>query len=203
MEGDSARTRRSRHSAQGSPLNQSEEACSRPSVSAKIGDVQQKDESDPILDGIMLGTRALVGAAARSLAEVSDDVSLVQYRVLSLIDARGAQTMGELAESLGVSPSTVTRLCDLLVNKRLIRRGPTEDNRRTVCAELTPGGRRLVGQVMSRREALIAEALGNMTPEGRRRLARGLSEFAGAAGELSKHAWTLGWSMEENDSDDA
>lgn len=150
---------------------------------------------------VLTGTRALVGIAARSLAEVTDEVTLAQYRVLVLLHGRGPQTMGDLASSLNVTPSTVTRLCDVLVDKRLIRRRTGRDNRRTVCAELSAHGHRLVDQVMERRRRLIDDALGRMTPEAQRRLARSLAEFAAAAGEVSDRAWTLGWSLEEEASD--
>lgn len=143
----------------------------------------------------MLGTRALVGVAARSFAEVSNDISLAQYRVLVLIDGRGPQSMGELAESLGVNPSTVTRVCDVLVEKKFIRRGPVNDDRRTVSATLTPKGQKLVDEVMEHRRRLVDEILTRMTPQGQRRLAQGLSELAEAAGELSDQAFTLGWSI--------
>src|SRR5437764_1343005 len=109
--------------------------------------------------------------------------------------------MGQLAESLGVNPSTVTRMCDVLVDKKLLDRRPTKDNRRSVSATLTRQGRRMVEQVMDRRRRLIGEALADMTPEGQRRLARGLAEFARAAGELSSQAWTLGWSIDQQDDD--
>jgi DNA-binding MarR family transcriptional regulator len=104
--------------------------------------------------------------------------------------------MGELAASLNVSPSTVTRMCDVLVERRLIRRVQSRDNRRVVCAELAAAGRRLVDQVMTRRRLLVDEVLVRMTPTARRRLARSLGEFAEVAGELSEHAWVLGWPVD-------
>ena len=145
---------------------------------------------------VLTATRALVGIAARSLAEVVDEVSLAQFRVLVLLDSRGAQTMSELAAALDVNPSSVTRVCDVLVDKKLIRRQQAAGNRRTVEADLTPAGRRLLRQVMSRRRVLIDEALSQMTPQAQRRLARGLAEFAEAAGEMWDRAWTLGWTHE-------
>jgi DNA-binding MarR family transcriptional regulator len=144
---------------------------------------------------VMRATGALVGIAAQSLAAVGGDVSLPQFRVLVLL-GDAPRTMGELAESLAVNPSTVTRVCDVLVGKGLIQRLEAAGNRRVVRAELTRAGRRLVAHALTRRRALVDEALGRMTPHGRQRLARSLAEFAGAAGEISDHAWTLGWSPE-------
>lgn len=152
-----------------------------------------------VADVVLSATRALVGVAARSLAEISDEVSLAQYRVLVLLDGRAPLTMSELAASLDVNPSTVTRVCDVLVDKKLIRRRQSPNSRREVNAELTRLGGQLIGQVMSRRRILIDDALARMTPEAQRRLTRGLSEFAQAAGEVADQAWTLGWPVEPDD----
>jgi len=150
---------------------------------------------------VLTATRALVGIAARSLAEVGDEVTLAQFRVLVLLDSRGAQTMSELATALDVNPSSVTRVCDVLVDKKLIRRRQAERNRRTVEGDLTAAGRRLLEQVMNRRRRLIDEALSQMTPQAQRRLARGMADFADAAGEIWDHAWTLGWVDDGEDGD--
>lgn len=151
---------------------------------------------------VLNATRALVGVAARSLAALNDDVSLAQYRVLALLDERGPLTMGQLAAILDVNPSTITRGCDVLVEKKLISRRAVRDNRRGVSAELAPRGRALVDHVMNRRRALIDQALDRMTSAGHRCLASGLAEFASAAGEMADHAWVLGWSIEPDETDD-
>ena len=159
----------------------------------------QDDERDELRELVLRATRGFVGIAARSLAEISDEVTLAQYRVLVLIDGLGPQTMGDLASSLGVNPSTVTRVCDVLVDKSLIRRRADDANRRTVLAELTRSGRRLVRQVMDRRRRMIDDALDRMAPASQRRLALALHEFAVAAGEVSDDAWTLGWPIDTPD----
>jgi DNA-binding MarR family transcriptional regulator len=142
---------------------------------------------------VLSATRALVGVAARSLAAVSDDVTIAQHRVLVLLEGRGPQTMRALADQLDVSPSTATRVCDRLVDKKLVRRRIDDDDRRAVLVDLTPRGRKLIEQVMQRRRTLIADILGQLPPASQRRLGEALLEFANAAGEISDEAWTLGW----------
>jgi len=147
---------------------------------------------------VLAATRALVGVAARSVAELGEEISLAQYRVLVLLDGLGAQTMSALADSLGVYPSTVTRVCDRLVAKKLIVRRPSEEDRRAVRVELTPRGRRLVAQAMERRLRLIDEILERMRPEDAHQLARALTYFTAAAGEISDEAWALGWPINDD-----
>jgi DNA-binding MarR family transcriptional regulator len=161
----------------------------------------QDERQRAVREVVLTATRALVGIAARSLAEVGDEVSLAQYRVLVLLDSRGPQTMSELATALDVNPSSVTRVCDALVDKKLIRRSQPQGNRRTVEADLAPAGRRLLDQAMDERRRLIDDALSRMSPQAQRRLARALADFADAAGEVWDHAWTLGWAHAGEDSD--
>jgi DNA-binding MarR family transcriptional regulator len=162
--------------------------------------VQEADGSiDDDNDMVLLATRALVGLAARSLAIDGDDVSLAQHRVLVLLEGRGSQTMRALAEQLDVNPSTATRVCDRLVDKKLVRRRTDDEDRRAVRVDLTARGRRLIDQVMKRRRALIAGVLHNMTPRARRNLASALMQFSLAAGELSDRAWRLGWPVADRD----
>ena len=101
--------------------------------------------------------------------------------------------MRALADQLDVSPSTATRVCDRLVDKKLVRRRIDDDDRRAVLVDLTPRGRKLIEQVMQRRRTLIADILGQLPPASQRRLGEALLEFANAAGEISDEAWTLGW----------
>lgn len=151
---------------------------------------------------VLAATRAFVGVAARSLHDISDEVSLAQYRVLVLLDGRDSLTMGELAVCLDVNPSTVTRVCDVLVDKKLIRRLATTINRRGVRAQLSARGRRLIDQVMDHRRQLIDDVLAQMPADRRRRVARSLAEFAEAAGEVSQDAWRLGWALDGQENPD-
>lgn len=88
---------------------------------------------------ILTASRVLVAIAARSLAEISTEITLPQYRALIVLASRGPQQAGDLAHALGVAPSTITRLCDRLIDKGLIsrRRAEVSIDRRRVEIELT------------------------------------------------------------------
>src|SRR5690349_8893366 len=111
---------------------------------------------------VVVATRAFVGVAAQALLAVGDDVSLPQYRVLVLLDDHQPQTMSALADHLGVSRSTATRVCDRLADKRLIDRRVDENDRRSVRVQLTKRGQRLVDQVTSLRRVKIDAILDRM-----------------------------------------
>ena len=140
--------------------------------------------ADAVTEALLSASRVLVAVAARSIAESADDVTLPQYRALFVLSSRGPQTVGSLAVSLSVHPSTATRLCDRLVAKRLVIRKPTPDNRREVSVSLAARGRRLVDEVTARRREDIAAIVQRMPSESRARVVEALRAFAVAADEL-------------------
>jgi len=89
------------------------------------------------VDTVLAASRALVAVAARPLAAAGDEVTLPQYRAQVVLAARGPLGTAELA----VNPSTVTRMCDRLVRKGLIRRHRQAGDRRSVRITLTAAGR--------------------------------------------------------------
>jgi DNA-binding MarR family transcriptional regulator len=148
-----------------------------------------------LTEALLTASRALVAVAARSLAlGGAGDVTLPQYRALVVLAAHGPRRVGELAESLGVHPSTATRLCDRLVDRKLVRRAVDRANRRETTISLSPVGRQLVDQVTDVRRREIAEIVGRIPDALRAPAVAALVAFAQAAGEPAEEAWTLGWS---------
>lgn len=142
---------------------------------------------------VVLASRVLVGIAARTIPG-SDEVTLAQFRALVLLDNHGALKAGELAELLGVEPSTTTRLCDRLVAKGLIERGPRE-NRREVSIDVTTAGAALVAEATAKRRAEITRVLRRLPAAARTQVSQAMRVFREAAGDApAELAWSLGWS---------
>src|SRR5258708_37854243 len=112
--------------------------------------MQRTVELDRVPDAVLIASRVLVAVAARSLAEVSEDVTLPQYRALVILATRGPQSVGALAKNLDVLPSTATRLCDRLVRKRPVTRRPSASSRREVEGALTTAGGQPGGSALTR-----------------------------------------------------
>jgi DNA-binding MarR family transcriptional regulator len=142
-----------------------------------------------VVDAVLRASRVLVAVAVRSLAAVDHDVTLPQYRALVVLASRGPQRPTGLAEALAVHPSTITRLCDRLVAKRLVHRGESSASRREVAIRLTPKGRRLVDAVTLRRREEIATIAGNIPPRERAATVHALHALGEAAGEPADSAW--------------
>jgi DNA-binding MarR family transcriptional regulator len=154
-----------------------------------------ESERESVVDAVLTASRVLVAIAARSLAEVGDEVTLTQYRSLVVLASRGPQSVAALAEELGVTPSTVSRLCDRLVRKGLVRRREDRRDRRAVRLALTPVGRALVDAVTERRRTEIAGLLDGIPEESRRSMVQALRALANAAGEVPEQEWSTGWDL--------
>lgn len=161
-------------------------------VSEIIGPSRPVDDApeeagDEVLDreveAVLSASRALVGVVARSLAEVLDQVTLVQFRVLVVLGSQGSLRSGVLAERLGIHQSTFTRTADRLVAQGWVHRETSPESRREVVVDLTEAGRALVEDVTRRRAADIERILASASPRERARIRAGFESFARAAGE--------------------
>lgn len=135
------------------------------------------------VEATLAASRALVGVVARSLAEVLDQVTLPQFRVLVVLCAEGPLRSGVLAERLGIHQSTFTRTADRLVAQGWIRRVPNAESRREVLVDLTDAGRDLVVDVMEARRTELQRILADTSPQERETIRAGFEAFATAAGE--------------------
>ncbi|OBF14806.1 MarR family transcriptional regulator [Mycobacterium kubicae] len=146
------------------------------------------------IDAVLRATRAMVGIAAASIAEVDDTVTVPQLRVLVMVDTRGPLNLAGVAAGLGVNPSNASRICDRLIKAGLLNRQEAADDRRNITLTLSAAGRQLVDKVIEHRRTAIIRVLGDMEPEDREALKTALDRFATAAGEpMAGDAATMIW----------
>ena len=148
-----------------------------------------------LAEAVLTASRVLVGVAARSLAESEEEVSIPQYRALVVLAGRGPQRPVDLADALGIDPSTATRLCDRLVRKRLISRRRRGPDRREVRLELTTHGAALLDDVTARRRREIERILKAVPAGERRGIVAAFAGFAAAAGEIPDAQWPRSWDL--------
>lgn len=141
------------------------------------------EEIDALTDAVLTASRLLVAVSARSIAAVNETISLPQFRLLVVLSTRGQQKVTELAEALGVNPSTATRAIDRLLEAGLVDRQTNPLSRREMLISLTRAGQRVVRTVTRRRREEIAEIVARMPPTHRRGLVRALNAFSRAGGE--------------------
>jgi DNA-binding MarR family transcriptional regulator len=165
-----------------------------------LPDVAGAEDSDAVvIDGLLSLSRLMVGLAARTLGELNIDVTLTQYRVLIVLASRGPQRTVDLAEELGVQSSTVTRMCDRLIRKELVRRRQRPEDRRVAWLGLTEGGKELVGETMQRRRNEIARLVREVAVPQPEAVAAALTALVIAAGETPDPQWWDRWAESAKD----
>jgi DNA-binding MarR family transcriptional regulator len=103
-------------------------------------------------------------------------LSPAQCHVLHLIEPERPIPMGQLAETLACDKSNVTGLVDRLESRGLVRRRPSDGDRRVKVLVLTPTGSRLRALLVRRMTAPPA-ALERLSPREQRELVRILSRL--------------------------
>lgn len=87
-------------------------------------------------------------------------ITVSQCYLLHTLDDKGPLAMQDLASRLCLKISTVTRLVDALVKKRLVSRRKNAQDKRVVRVELTDAGRRvhekITEDLLAREEELLA-----------------------------------------------
>lgn len=145
----------------------------------------QRDAASAAITATVTSSRALLGIVAKSMSGALEELSLVQFRLLVVLDSTGPLRMGDLAVSLGVHPSTLSRTVDRLEAGEWITRGASAESRREVIVAVSGKGQAMVADVTRTRRRAIAAVLRELDPEDREAVRRGMSLFADAAGEPS------------------
>ncbi|MGC1215516.1 MAG: MarR family transcriptional regulator [Micromonospora sp.] len=145
------------------------------------------------VEALMAASRAFVGLAARSLADLDAEVTLPQFRAMVVLATRGPQRSADISAELQVAPSTGTRMCDRLIRKGLVRRSRSTSDRRVVRLQLTPSGRALVQEVIGRRREELSRIVAATAAYWDPAVTEALAAFAAAAGEVPEREWWLGF----------
>ncbi|MFF5566664.1 MarR family winged helix-turn-helix transcriptional regulator [Streptomyces sp. NPDC012623] len=153
---------------------------------------------DDVTRAVLTASRLLVAVSVRSLAAAGDPVTLPQLRLLTVLATHGDAKLVEVAERLGVNPSTAMRTLDRLIAAGLASRQSKPGNRRETMLRLTPAGRALVDRVGAARHREIAAIVERLAPGQRAALVDALTAFTEAGGEPAvpggeSEPYPLGW----------
>ncbi|MEU5765269.1 MarR family winged helix-turn-helix transcriptional regulator [Streptomyces asoensis] len=110
-------------------------------------------------------------------------VSASQLRVLFILEHQEGINLRTLAEFLGSSAPSTSRLCDRLQAVGFIERRTAPESRRELELFLSGRGRTFLADLRARREATLEGVLELMSAAQRTALLRGLEAFCAAAGQ--------------------
>jgi len=132
---------------------------------------------------LQAATRVLAGVALRSLDVLDSAVTLPQFRLLAVLADLGPVASGRAARTLGLDPSTVTRLADRMVAAGHVARGTDPHHRGVVALELTASGRDLVAAADAWRRQELARILARLAPAEQVAVTAALGLLVSAAGD--------------------
>lgn len=102
------------------------------------------------------------------LMQANSDVTESQRAVLFTLALDGPQSLGTLAEREHVSPPSMNRTVNLLVELGFVARESDDDDGRKISVELTDAGRDFVEETRRRRDAWFALRLDTLTARERK-----------------------------------
>ena len=109
---------------------------------------------------------AVMRLARRMRSERPDDsLTLTQLAALATLERHGPLTPRELAAAERVSPPSLTRIAASLEAAGLVTRADHPSDGRQVLLAASPAGAALVREDRRRRDAWLAQRLGDLPPE--------------------------------------
>jgi len=108
-------------------------------------------------------------------------VSASQIRVLFILEHSDGINLRMLAEALGSTPPSTSRLCDRLQAVGFVERETSAASRRELRLHLSRRGRTFLAELRARREAALQSVLEQMPVAKRDALLEGLEAFCRAA----------------------
>ncbi len=98
-------------------------------------------------------------------------VSVPQFRVLAFLGRTGGASLSAVADRVGLSLPAMSRLVDGLVDRGLVHREESPEDRRRVLLRLTTRGRDLFRTARKGAQSRLAEALEALPPAHRTEVA--------------------------------
>lgn len=156
--------------------------------------VKHTNESGSLADAaesLITASRALIGISIRAVHNSPADITLPQHRLMVLLAAGGTQSVGALAEQLGVDQSNASRLCARLQKIGLVARERSSRDARSVDVSLTDAGEKVLEAVGEERHREVNRVLAGMSERRVRAAVRAMDAFSAAAHELPDQEWAV------------
>lgn len=146
-----------------------------------------------LIDRIMTAQSAIYHAAMAASTPVwaNLDLSMAQMKMLRMLSCWGPATIGQLAETLGISQPTASQLVDRLVQAGLAERAEDPEDRRRTVARPSAAGQRLLDR-LAEWPGRMREWLARLSPDELDGLHHGmeaLARIADDAGRADRRVW--------------
>jgi DNA-binding MarR family transcriptional regulator len=106
------------------------------------------------------------------------DLSVPQFRVLAFIGRHRGSSLSDVAQHVGTSLSSMSKLVDGLVIRGLVARVAEADDRRRIALSLTQEGTELVALVLDETQAALVNLFAEVAPRERTALVNAMKRLA-------------------------
>jgi DNA-binding MarR family transcriptional regulator len=134
-----------------------------------------------VADEVLLTAVRLAMAVSIRAADQLGDVSTVQLRALTVLRGNSGANLVQLAQGMGVTVSTASRLVDRLVAAGLVDRRPSPQTRREISLALTRTGRARLRRYDDLRLSEVRACLDDIPPEQRDAVIAAVKQLTDAA----------------------
>jgi DNA-binding MarR family transcriptional regulator len=93
------------------------------------------------------------------------NISIPQFRTLRFIQRHPDSSLSNLADHMGLTPPSVSKLVDGLVKQKLINRQESSTDRRRLTLELTQAGESIVNLSRANAQDSLAKTLGRLSED--------------------------------------
>ena len=112
----------------------------------------------------------------------SPDLSLPQFRALLYIRRHPGTSLSDLAEHIGLTLPSISKMIDRLESRDLVTRRGAPDDRRRVCLELTALGKSTLQSASDSTREHLAERLSTLSPEERATIMQAMNSLRSVFG---------------------
>ncbi len=109
----------------------------------------------------------------------TDDLSVPQFRVLTYINRNPQASLSSLADHIGLTLPTMSKMVDGLVARKWVTREPSPDDRRRVVLYLTEPGKSMLESSLAQTQATLASKTADLTPTERDTVIAALYDLQG------------------------
>lgn len=114
---------------------------------------------------------SLIFTASRNLRQESQEneideferLSMIQLETLKFINEQKSPLMKDVAKYLSIAPPSLTPLVDGLEQKKLLKRGPAENDRRATLIFLTDKGKDVLEKTMKKKMKKMGDVFKKLT----------------------------------------
>lgn len=108
--------------------------------------------------------RAYAAVAHEVESEIArHDLTTTEFGILEALHHKGPLLLGEIQRKVLVTSGGITYLVDRLVEKGLVRREQSPDDRRARFAVLTPAGTALIARIFPEHAELVARTMSELS----------------------------------------